>query len=146
MASSLLVVHSYLRWLVLLSGLAAVAKLVNGYSRQLVYGPSDLRLSRIFVGLLDLQFLLGLILYGTSSVTRDAMRDMASAMAVPHTRFIVAEHPLLMFIALFVAHGASVWARKSPSDRVKFLRGATGFALALGLILAGIPWFRLGNS
>jgi hypothetical protein len=62
----------------------------------------------------------------------------------PHVRFFVAEHPMMMFIALCVAHGSSIWARKSPSDRVKYLRSSMGFALALGLMLAGIPWFRMG--
>jgi H+/gluconate symporter-like permease len=140
----LLQIHSVLRWLVLLAGLVAVARLANGYSRNHPYGPADQRASRIFVGLFDLQFLIGLILYATSPIVRDAMKNMATAMQEPHTRFFVAEHPMMMFIALCVAHGSSIWARKSSSDRVKFLRSAIGFALALGLILAGIPWFRLG--
>ena len=142
----LLQIHSVLRWLVLLAGLVAVARLANGYTRQHAYGPADLKASRIFIGLLDVQFLLGLILYATSPVIRDAMKNMATAMQEPHTRFFVAEHPMMMFLALCVAHGSSIWSRKSASDRVKFLRSAIGFALALGLILAGIPWFRLGAT
>jgi hypothetical protein len=146
MTPTLLVIHSYLRWLVLLAGLIAVAKLASGYTSQAVYSPADKRISRIFIGLFDLQFLLGLILYAVSPVTRDAMKDMPAAMQQPHIRFFVAEHPMMMFIALCVAHGASVWARKAPSDRVKFLRSSMGVALALGLVLAGIPWFRMGNG
>ena len=146
MTPTLLVIHSYLRWLVLLAGLVAIAKLASGYTRQAVYGAADLRVSRIFIGLFDLQFLLGLILYAVSPVTRDALKDMATSMQQPHIRFFVAEHPMMMFIALCVAHGSSIAARKSPSDRVKFLRGALGFALALGLVLAGIPWFRMGAN
>ena len=69
----LLQIHSVLRWLVLLAGLVAVARLANGYTRNHPYGPSDLRASRIFIGLFDLQFLLGLILYGISPVTREAL-------------------------------------------------------------------------
>jgi hypothetical protein len=144
MSPTLLIVHSLLRWLVLLAGLFAVAKLANGYTRQAVYSPGDKRVSMIFVGLLDLQFLLGLILYGVSPVTRGAMKDITAGMADAHVRFFVAEHPLMMFLGLVVAHVTSVMVKKSRSDRVKFLRGAMGFALALGLILAGIPWFRLG--
>jgi hypothetical protein len=144
MASTLLLIHSYFRWLVLLAGLIAVARMANGYTRQAVYGASDLRVSRIFIGLLDLQFLFGLILYAVSPVTRDALKNMATSMQDPHVRFFVAEHPMMMFIALCAAHGSSIWARKSPSDRMKYLRSSMGFALALGLILAGIPWFRLG--
>jgi hypothetical protein len=144
MAHILLTVHSYLRWLVLLAGLVAVAKLANGFTRQAVWGPAELRVSRIFVGMLDLQFLAGLVLYAISPVTRDAMKHSATAISDPHVRFFVAEHPMMMFIALCVAHGASVWTRRSASDRVKYLRSSVGFAFALGLILAGIPWFRLG--
>jgi hypothetical protein len=146
MALDLLVVHSYLRWLVLLAGLMTVVQMANGYARRAVYSQTDGLTSRIFVGLFDLQFLLGLILFGISPKIRDAMHDMATSMTYPHTRFIVAEHPLLMFIALCVAHGASIWAKRAPSDRVKFQRSAMGFALALGLILAGIPWFRMGTQ
>jgi hypothetical protein len=144
MTPALLLIHSYLRWLVLLAGLIAVVRMANGYTRQAVYGASDLRVSRIFIGALDVQFLLGLILYAVSPVTRDALKDMATSMKDPHVRFFVAEHPMMMFIALCVAHGSSIWARKSPSDRVKYLRSSMGFALALGLMLAGIPWFRMG--
>ena len=143
MASTLLIVHSLVRWLVLLAGLHAVTKLANGYTRQRAYAPSDKRASMIFVGLLDLQFLLGLILYGVSPVTRGALKDMTAGMSDPHVRFFVAEHPMMMFLGLVVAHVTSVMVKKSPSDRVKFLRGSMGFALSLGLILAGIPWFRL---
>ena len=146
MTSFLLQIHSVLRWLVLLAGLVAVARLANGYTRQNAYAAADLKASRIFIGLLDVQFLLGLILYATSPVIRDAMKNMATAMQEPHTRFFVAEHPMMMFLALCVAHGASIWSKKSASDRVRFLRSAIGFALALGLILAGIPWFRLGAA
>jgi heme A synthase len=146
MALDLLVIHSYLRWLVLLAGLMTVVQMANGYARNAGYSPSDGLTSRIFVGLFDLQFLLGLVLFGVSPKIRDAMRDMATSMTFPNTRFIVAEHPLLMFIALCVAHGTSIWARRAPTDRLKFQRSALGFALALGLILAGIPWFRMGNG
>lgn len=142
----LLIIHSYLRWLVLLAGLFAVAKAVAGYGGKAAYGAADLRISRIFVGLLDLQFLLGLVLYFVSPVTRGAMKDMAAAMQEAHVRFFVAEHPAMMVLALVVAHAASVWARKSPTDRGKFQRSSLGFALALGLIVAGIPWFRMGAS
>ena len=145
MPHALLLAHSGVRWLVLVAGLVAVARTANGYTRQQVWGRPDALASRIFVGTLDLQFLLGLVLYAVSPVTRGAMAHDPAAMADPHVRFFVAEHPMMMFVALCVAHGASVWSRKSPSDRVKHLRASLGFALALGMIAAGIPWFRLGQ-
>jgi hypothetical protein len=141
----LLTIHSYLRWLVLLAGVFAIFKMTRGYSSGSAYGPADRRYSAMFVGLFDLQFLIGLILYGVSPITRSAMGNMATAMQDSHTRFFVAEHPMMMFVALCVAHGASIWSRKAAVDRVKFMRASLGFSLALGLVLAGIPWFRMGS-
>lgn len=142
----LLTIHSYLRWLVLLAGVLAIVKMTRGYSSGSTYGPTDRRYSAIFVGLFDLQFLIGLILYGVSPLTRGAMQNMATAMQDPHTRFFVAEHPMMMFVALCVAHGASIWSRKATVDKTKFMRASLGFSLALGLVLAGIPWFRMGGG
>jgi hypothetical protein len=146
MTPTLLLVHSYLRWLVLAAGLFAIARMAKGYSSSSTYGPADRRYSAIFVGLFDLQFLVGLILYGVSPLTRGAMQNMATAMQDAHTRFFVAEHPIMMFVALCVAHGASIWSRRATVDRTKFMRASLGFSLALGLVLAGIPWFRMGNG
>ena len=145
LALIMLIIHSYLRWLVLLAAVVAIAQMTRGYSSGATYGPSDRRYAAIFVGLFDLQFLIGLILYGTSPLTRGAMQHMASAMQDSHTRFFVAEHPMMMFVALCVAHGASIWSRKAKVDRAKFMRASLGFSLALGLILAGIPWFRMAG-
>ena len=71
---------------------------------------------------------------------------MTTAMQDPHARFFVAEHPMMMFVALCVAHGASIWSRKATAARTKFMRASLGFSLALGLVLAGIPWFRMGGA
>jgi len=143
MHSTLLLLHSYVRWLVLLAGLLTVGRMASGYTREKTFGPAETRATRIFVGALDLQFLLGLVLYFVSPVTQGAMKGAADAMTDPHVRFFVAEHPLMMFLALCVAHGTSIAARKAPSNRTKFLRSAAGFAFTLGLMLAGIPWWRL---
>ena len=140
----LLIVHSYLRWLVLLAAVVAIVRMTRGYSRGVTYGPADRRYAAMFVGIFDLQFLTGLILYGVSPLTRGAMQNMPTAMQDAHTRFFVAEHPLMMFVALCVAHGASIWSRRATVDRAKFMRASLGFSLALGLVLAGIPWFRMG--
>ena len=74
------------------------------------------------------------------------MQNMAAPMQDPHTRFFVAEHPMMMFVALCVAHGASIWSRKATRGSREVHAGVAGFSLALGLVLAGIPgsgWDRL---
>ena len=70
----LLAVHSWLRWIVLLAAIAAVLVSVSGWGGTKPAGTNLRRWSVIFVSAIDLNFLLGLILYfGASPITRAAL-------------------------------------------------------------------------
>ena len=143
MAASLLVVHSYLRWLVLAFGLYAVAKMAVGQSRNALFTPADRLAQQLFISVLDLQLLVGVVLFGVSPLMRAAMHDMHAAMRDSHLRFFVTEHWVFMLAALVVAHVAVVRSKRATTDQDKFKRAGLGFAVALALVLAGMPWFRL---
>ena len=139
----LLAFHGLIRWFVLLGGLIAFLKAASGWSGQKPASPILVRFGVIFVGFLDLNFLLGLILYfGASPVTKMAFQNMSLAMKDHELRFFSVEHTTFMFLALISAHVGAALARKGKTDLKKY-RGATiGFGLSLLLILAGIPWWR----
>ena len=101
------------------------------------------RFSFIFVAFIDLNFLLGLILYfGASPVTKMAFQNMKLAMKDHELRFFSVEHTTYMLLAVICAHVGAVLARKGKTDLMKY-RGATiSFGLSILLILAGIPWWR----
>src|ERR1035437_3124453 len=143
MHSALRLLHSYVRWVVLLAGLVALARMAAGWMSSRSWTPSDHRAGLFFTVALDIQLLLGVSLYAVSPLIRKAMSDMATAMRTPDVRFFVADHPATMLVALVLAHVGSVAARKAPTDGAKVRRGAVFFALSLALILWGIPWFRL---
>lgn len=146
MASVILVVHSYVRWLVLLAGLFALVRAISGVASARPYAGIDKRSALLFTIAMDTQFLIGLALYGMSPITRGAMQNMGAAMADAHTRFFVAEHPVFMVLALALAHVGSVLTKRAELDRAKFVRSAVCFAAATGFVLAGIPWWRLGGG
>ncbi len=146
MAHTLLLVHSYLRWLVVAVGLVAVARAVSGVVGARVYGAADKKAGLFFTITLDVQLLVGLVLYAVSPVTVGAMKDMAAAMHDAPTRFFVAEHPVFMLLSLVFVHVGSVLTKRAEFDRAKFVRSAVCYAAAMGLVLAGIPWWRLGGS
>ncbi|MCX5767411.1 MAG: hypothetical protein NTZ43_09345 [Gemmatimonadetes bacterium] len=143
MAHILLIVHSYVRWLVLLAALVAVARAVSGVATGRSYGVADAKSALFFMIAMDTQFLLGVVLYGVSPLMREAMRNMGASMADAPTRFFVAEHPTFMLLALVLVHVGRVLIKRAELDRAKFVRSAVSFAAATGLILAGIPWWRL---
>src|SRR6478672_13610737 len=100
-----LTLHSWLRWLVLVMGLIAVLRAVTGTIRRRPWTPGDDRAGFFFTMLLDLQVLIGLLLYAwLSPVTREALRDIGAAMKSNGLRFFAVEHVFGMIIALALAH------------------------------------------
>jgi len=133
--------HSWLRWLVLLLGLVAVARAFAGRSSGRPWSRSDDQIGAAFVGLLDLQLLIGLVMYfALSPITKEGMRDMGAAMANTGLRFWTVEHPFGMFLAIAVAHIGRVRIRKA-TDAVRRHRTAlVFFTIALILIVISVPW------
>ncbi len=111
----LFMAHSGFRYLVLLVGLAALIV-------SLVKGKDDLagKVMGAFVGLVDLQVLMGLLLLTQIPFYGQLMGHVA-----------------LMFAAVFAAHGFSVAAKKKPEGQQGMLRVA-GVVVTLGLIVMGI--------
>src|SRR5436190_21809249 len=106
--------HSWLRWLVLLVGLVAVARAFSGRSSGRAWSRADDRLGAAFTGLLDLQLLIGLAMYfALSPITTAGMRDIGGAMANTGLRFWTVEHPFGMIVAIVLAHIARVRIRQT---------------------------------
>jgi hypothetical protein len=136
-----LVLHSLLRWAVLLFGLLAIARALQGSFGARPWTSLDDRAGKYFVIALDVQMLVGLILYGgLSPITRAAFQDMGAAMKDAFLRFYAVEHLVLMLIGVALVHVGRVRARKAPTDHAKHRAAAVFFALGLLAILAGIPW------
>ncbi len=94
----------------------------------------------IFTSLLNLQFVLGLILYGISPITRSAMMNFAAAMKDSMLRFYAVEHLAGMLIAVVIAQVGYSTSKRAGPDRGKFFRAAIAYSIAALLILASIPW------
>jgi hypothetical protein len=139
----LLAFHGVLRWVVLAAALAAIVVAAAGWSGKKPAGPALLRTGTIFVAFMDLEFLLGLILYfGASPLVKTAFQNMATAMKDHELRFFTVEHGTYMLLAVVCAHVGAVFSRKARTASMKY-RGATiSYCLSLLLVLAGIPWWR----
>lgn len=132
--------HNLNRWFVLIAAVWALVVLYRGLFSRAAWGPQPLRVSRMFVGLMDLQFLLGLILYVLGPYAGTLFSSFRDAMGQAVLRFFALEHPLQMLIAIIVAHVGLGLAKKATTDRAKYKRAAIAFTIALVIMLAGIPW------
>jgi hypothetical protein len=137
----MLVVHSLLRWVVLAAGLVAFGRALAGMRARRPWTAGDDRAGQVFVGTLDLQLLIGLVLYfGLSPITRAAMQDFGAAMGNSMLRFWAVEHILGMVIAVALAHVGRMRVRKTTDPVRRHKLAAIFFGLALIAILATIPW------
>jgi hypothetical protein len=138
--AAVLLIHSYLRWVVILAGLMAVGRALAGTFGRKPWSPADDRAGFWFVTALDLQVLLGLLMYVfLSPFTHQAFGDFGAAMKNSALRFWAVEHIAGMVIGLVLVHLGRVRARKTDSMR-RHKVAAIFFGLALVIILASIPW------
>jgi hypothetical protein len=144
---TVLLLHSWLRWLALVAGVGATfAALSKGDGTPKSLQSAE-RWGLIFMITLDVQMLLGLLLYGVlSPYTAAAMKDFGAAMRDPGLRFWAVEHPAIMLSAVILVHVGRVLARKSADVGTKRKRLLICFGLAVLLILLRTPWPGMANG
>lgn len=146
MYSILLLVHSWLRWAVIIIAIIAIYQSFVGWRSKKVYTSANDRVNVAFISVLHIQLLLGLLLYFfLSPITQAAMQDFKSAMKNDILRFWAIEHMILMFVGVTVAQIGRVVSKKSPDPVTKHKKIFIYFTIAIILILAGVPWTQIGR-
>ena len=141
MYEAVLVLHSLLRWAVVLTAVVAIARAVGGWTSRRPWTPTDAAAARWFVIAMTLQFVLGLLLWAWLSPFGAAgFADMASTMKDPTRRFWAVEHITMMVLSLGVAHVGAARARKGRDDSRKHRSAAIFFTVSLALAMIAIPW------
>lgn len=119
----LIFIHSIIRWLIVIVGLIALVKFLFGWLAKKSFQPMDKGLMSGFVGLIDLQAAVGLILFIWGIVQSGLVRYRA-------------EHAFTMILALILAHLSLRW--KNADDTTKFRNYALIIIGVFVLIYAGI--------
>jgi hypothetical protein len=141
MYSAVLFLHSWLRWLVALLAILVIVRAASGMRARKLWSPADDRGMLFFMIAVDVQTLLGLLLYvGISPITAVAFQNLGAAMRTPSLRFFVVEHAIGMLVAVALAHVGRVKVRKAPDARAKHRLALTFVLLALVVIVLSIPW------
>jgi hypothetical protein len=124
----LLKLHGEMRWLVALAGAAVLVRSVLGWARGAEFRGLDRGMMAAFTGLLDLNFLMGLVLLVGLEGGWTSGR---------------VEHVTTMFLAVVAAHLAAMWRRSDDAAR-KFRNNLFVVAGALALVLLGVIRLRGG--
>jgi uncharacterized membrane protein YphA (DoxX/SURF4 family) len=125
--STLIGIHGMIRWVVALVAIVAILKFAISWLRQMPYTGMDRGLMSGFVGLLDLNFLLGLIIL-----------IFGGGFNGPRI-----EHAVTMLIAIAIAHSSAAW-RQSDDEQKKFRNNLIVVVVSLALIILGVVRLRGG--
>ena len=143
MYTGLLHTHNMFRWLVLITLFLAVIFAFAGWFKKLDWNKKDNLSGLLLTIFMDIQFLVGIILYAfVSPVTKAAFNDFGAAMKNADLRFYAVEHILMMVIALVLVHIGRAKSKKATAPWKKHRNAAVFYGIALILILAAIPWDR----
>lgn len=134
-------IHSWLRWVILAFAVIIVIKYLIGWLNKRKFTALDNQIGLFLILCLDVQFLLGLVLYFfLSPITQSAIQFGGYQLEDPNVRFYAIEHPVIMFIAIIFAHVGRVMSKRGTDERLRFKRGTILFGIALILILSRMPW------
>lgn len=135
-----LVIHSILRWAVLLLGVWAVIAALSAVISKRNYRNSDNKSSLFFMLSCDIQLLMGLLLYFTGMWFEKVKSGMGAVMKDPAERYFAVEHALMMIIAWLLVHVGRSMVKRADTDAQKHKRTLIFFGIALVIILVMIPW------
>ena len=138
--TSVLWLHSWLRWAVLITGLVAWLRAVGGKTARRPWTPQDELWGLLLTVSVDLQFVVGLVLYILSPITRLGLRNFAAAMQINVARFFTIEHAIGMIAAIALVHIGRVKIRKAADAERKHRLAMLFFGIALVLMSISIPW------
>ncbi len=140
MYSSLLVLHSLFRWLVLASLLFAIYRAYRGWFGEKDFSHFDNIVRHWTATIAHIQLIIALALYFVSPLISYFMSNFSEALSQREARFFTMEHSVSMLAAITVITVGSMIAKRKPSPAEKFKAMALWYSAALCIILIVIPW------
>ncbi|HUZ57439.1 MAG TPA: hypothetical protein VMU83_01495 [Hanamia sp.] len=135
----LLVLHNLIRWLILIFAFWTIITAISGLAAKREYSSGDSRANFFFMLGMDIQLLIGMILYFTNGWF-DSLEHFSQSMRDPMVRFFTMEHSVMMIIAWILVHAGRVSVKKATTSKAKFKKTLLFFGIALLIILIAIPW------
>ncbi|WP_234571069.1 cytochrome B [Rhodohalobacter sp. 614A] len=136
----LLILHSLLRWFVLISLIYTMYRMYKGWFSGDVFTTRDDKLRNITVIIAHTQLLVGIGLYALSPIIHNLFQNFGDAVKQSAVRFYGMEHSILMIIAIVLITIGSAKAKRLADDTKKFKTIAIWFTIGLLIILVSIPW------
>lgn len=140
MYAYLLITHSYLRWLVLISLVFGLIFSFIKHKKRKIYTQNDYQLFNGIKNISNLQFLLGILLLFQSPFVQTFWKQISVAVKWREVRFFGLEHPFMMILSVvlinFFVHKSKTKINTQQGFKYLFIR----LLIIFVLIFLSIPW------
>lgn len=145
--TSMLAVHSWLRWLVVILAVWVILSSLMGWLSKKNYSAGNNRVGAIFIASMHTQLLIGLILYFfLSPLGLQAFENgMGSVMKNGSVRYWAVEHITIMIVAVVLAQIGRSRSKKLRSGVSKHKTMFIFTLIAFVLMMSRIPWDQAGR-
>lgn len=137
----ILLIHSWLRWVVLIAGFILGVRSFTAWRSQRDRQSADERLHLLFVAAFDTQITIGFLLYVFfSPLPQVFFANFKSTIQDLTLRFFGMEHAVVMVVAATILHVGRVQSRRAPTDTLRHRRVWITTIIIVMIVSAAIPW------
>lgn len=140
MYQALIFLHSFFRWLVVISLLFAIYRAYRGYRSGKHFSNFDNIIRHGTATIAHVQLVIGIILYSESPFISYFWKNPGKALSDFNISFFAVVHLLLMLTAIILITIGSAMAKRKTTDKEKFRVMLAWFLAAFTIIFIAIPW------
>lgn len=140
MYSTILMAHSWLRWVVFLSLIYVLFRSIYGWLNKKHFTKHDNIASVILMASTHLQVLLGFWLYFFLSPITTIAPNSELLMKIPALRYWRIEHLVMMVIFLIIVQVGRSLSKKADTDLKKHKRLAISSIIGFIVLMLAMPW------
>ncbi|MBQ4912843.1 hypothetical protein J8L85_00240 [Maribacter sp. MMG018] len=140
MYSTVLILHSIFRWLVLLSLVYAIFRAGRGYFTKSSFSFWDNKVRHWTATIAHVQLILGMLVYMKSPLVQYYFANFKTSISNWDLTFFGLFHFTLMVVAIVLITIGSAKAKRKATDLEKFKTILLWFSIALTIIFIAIPW------
>jgi len=140
MYSVVLVLHSFFRWMVLVSLIYAIYRSWKGYKSKSHFSGMDNKVRHWTATIAHIQLVLGILVYIKSPIIKYYYSDFKNLVTDWNLTFFGLFHFFLMISSIVIITIGSAKAKRKEKDDQKFKTMLIMFSIALIIIFIAIPW------
>lgn len=136
----LLIIHSYLRWIVLGFLLFGLIFIFIKKSKKAIYTTKDYRLFKVIKNVFNLQFLVGILLLTQSPMVKAFWSQVSQAVKWREIRFFGLEHPFMMILGIILLNVFTDKTKEKIGSNNTFNYLFIRYLIILFILFVSIPW------